>query len=160
MKDPIPLREYSIHDPGTTTQEPQHQQAPAETVADDGTPKTYYANPEEWVNDWLLPHYRRELGGSKRRWDPNWWHYEEVGGALEALWQAWEYLRRQPGTGVVVFYRDYLYPMMDQITAPDGPFWNYHGSYPSVDSKTIPKPWETTPTLPGWYRKAGDPREQ
>ncbi len=122
-------------------------------------PTLAYPNAGAWVNGWLLPHYRRELGGSKRRWDPNWWHYEEVGGALEALWQAWEHLRLEPGTGIAVFYRDYLYPIMDQLTAPDGPFWNLHKSYPSVPSNTVPPAWETVAAPRGWFREKGDPRE-
>lgn len=122
-------------------------------------PSLAYPNAGAWVNGWLLPHYRRELGGSKRRWDPNWWHYEEVGGALEALWQAWEHLRLEPGAGIAVFYRDYLYPIMEQLTAPDGPFWNYHGTYTPAKSNTVPPAWETNPTPCGWFREEGDPRE-
>ncbi|MBO0596766.1 DUF4913 domain-containing protein [Nesterenkonia sp. E16_7] len=137
-------------EPATTEDEPAEDEATA----------LAYPNAGEWVNGWLLPHYRRQLGGSTRRWDPKWWHYEEVGGALEALWQAWEHLRLEPGTGIAVFYRDYLYPIMDQLTAPDGPFWNYHATYDPVRSNIVPPAWETTPTPRGWFREAGDPREQ
>lgn len=139
-------------------------ETPATTAAGEqaeGEPKTpLYPNVHAWVNGWLLPSYRRQLTSTKRKWDPNWWRYEEVGGALEALWQAWEHLRLQPGTGIAVFYRDYLYPIMDQLTSPDGPFWNYHDSYPTVKSNTIPKPWETTNPPGPMYRQDGDPREQ
>lgn len=131
---------------------------PAEAEPTEDGPR--YPNAGEWVNDWLLPHYRRQLGGSNRRWDPNWWQYEEAGSALEALWQAFETLRLEPGTGMAVFFRDFLYPIMDRITAVDGPFWNHHTPPPHVDSNTIPAPWETTPTPTGWFRDAGDPREQ
>lgn len=137
--------------------------APEVPVSDspdeDEDPPPYYANPGEWVEKWLLPNFRRELGGSKRRWDPNWWRYEEVGGALEALWQAWEHLRLQSGTAHAVFYRDYLYPIMDRLTAPDGPFWNFHESPPAVPGNTIPPVWETSATPKGWYREKDDPRE-
>lgn len=142
----------------TEPNEPENEPA-NEEAAEDDAPKLAYPNAGAWVNDWLLPHYRRELGGSKRRWDPNWWHYEEAGGALEALWQAWEHLRLEPGTGIAVFYRDYLYPIMDQLTAVDGPFWNVHAKPPEVESNTVPPVWETTPTPPGWFRELGDPRE-
>lgn len=135
--------------------------APASDETGEGTgPKLEYPNVGAWVDDWLLPRFRRELGGSKRRWDPQWWRYEESGGALEALWQAWEHLRLQPGTGIAVFYRDYFYPLMDQITAPDGPFWNYRGGYPSVPGNTKPDPWESAAAPQGWFREEGDPREQ
>lgn len=137
---------------------PTASPAPGQAGEDDG-PKLEYPNVGAWVDDWLLPRFRRELGGSKRRWDPQWWRYEESGGVLEALWQAWEHLRLQPGTGIAVFYRDYFYPLMDQLTAPDGPFWNYRGSYPAVPGNTIPSPWETAPSPRGWFRDYGDPRE-
>lgn len=137
----------------TTTQAEQD-------TAEDETPKLVYPNAGAWVNGWLLPRYRRALGGGKRRWDPNWWRYEEAGGALEALWQAWEHLRLEPGTGIAVFYRDYLYPIMDQITGPDGPFWNYHNKPESVPANVIPPAWETTATPRGWFREEDDPREQ
>lgn len=131
-----------------------------EDDTEDEKPKLVYANAGAWVNGWLLPRYRRALGGGKRRWDPNWWRYEEAGGALEALWQAWEHLRLEPGTGIAVFYRDYFYPIMDQITAPDGPFWNYYNKPDSVPGNEIPPAWDTTSTPRGWFREAGHPRDQ
>lgn len=131
-----------------------------EETGEDESPKLVYPNAGAWVNGWLLPRYRRALEGGKRRWDPNWWRYEEAGGALEALWQAWEHLRLEPGTGIAVFYRDYLYPIMDQITGPDGPFWNYYNKPEPIASNEIPPAWETTATPPGWFREEDDPREQ
>lgn len=150
----VEARQYRREKVETATAAPASAKA-----ASDGT-ETEYPNAGAWVDDWLMPRYRRELGGSKRRWDPDWWRYEEAGGALEALWQAWEHLRLQPGTGIAVFYRDYFYPIMEQLTAPDGPFWNYRGGHRSVPGGVIPEPWETTPRPAPWYREHGDPREQ
>lgn len=150
--------------PATPTPAAPAEPAPEVPVpdpeAEDGQTPPVYPNVGEWVDDWLLPNFRRELGGSKRRWDPNWWRYEEAGGALEALWEAWEHLRLQGGTANAVFYRDYLYPIMDRLTATDGPFWNFHETPEPVPGNIIPPIWETAPTPEGWYRKKDDPREQ
>lgn len=75
----IPEPDEPAESPAVEATEPVPATADEET-AEDETPTLAYPNAGAWVNGWLLPHYRRELGGSKRRWDPNWWHYEEVGG--------------------------------------------------------------------------------
>lgn len=34
-------------------------------------------------------------------------------------------MRWDGACGIGAYFRDYLYPLMDRITAPDGPFWAY-----------------------------------
>ncbi len=44
---------------------------------------------------------------------------------METLWETWEKMRWDGAGGIANYFRDYLYPLMDRITAPDGPFWAY-----------------------------------
>lgn len=105
----------------------------------------FYQNPEEWVNDWLLPHFRRNPRTFK--WDPQWWQYEEVGTVLEALWESWEEMRWEEATKKVAWWRDYLWPVMDRLTAEDGPFW----AYDPPQKVHAPEVWPTTPTPAHWW---------
>lgn len=104
-----------------------------------------YSNAEEWVNNWLLPHYRRNPATHK--WDPQWWRYEEVGTLMETLWETWEKMRWDGAGGIAAYFRDYLYPLMDRITAPDGPFWNYDPPLKEDVPPTLP----SGPAPEGWY---------
>ncbi|MCH8559580.1 DUF4913 domain-containing protein [Nesterenkonia sp. DZ6] len=58
-----------MKDPFATELELEIPDAEEEVRAEDAEPKLAYPNAGAWVNDWLSPRYRRELGGSKRRWD-------------------------------------------------------------------------------------------
>lgn len=116
--------------------------------------RTYYPNVAEWVEHWLLPHYKRDLSG--RRWDSRWWEYTEVIARLEALWQAWEYQRTDGMTGPAVFFRDYLDPAMRELTAPDGPFWKIS----DVKDRALPEQWPLERPPAGLFRDADHPDEQ
>lgn len=52
-------------------------------------------------------------------WCPKWWDHEEAVLRLEALWDAFEALRREPGTGTAVWIRDYLDPTVAALTSPE-----------------------------------------
>ena len=41
---------------------------------------------------------------------------------LEALWRSWEFLRRDPSTGMSVWLRDHADHHMSVLMDPDGPF--------------------------------------
>lgn len=56
-------------------------------------------------------------------WCPKWWDHEDVVLRLEALWDAFEALRTEPGIGTAVWIRDYLDPTIAAITNREtGPF--------------------------------------
>ncbi len=55
-------------------------------------PGPYYPTLPQWVDEWLLPVYRRSVSGHRRAWCPQWWQHPEAVARLEALWRAWEYL--------------------------------------------------------------------
>lgn len=104
-----------------------------------------FSNAEEWVNGWLLPHYRRNPATT--RWDPQWWRYEEVGTLMETLWETWEKMRWDGAGAIAAYFRDYLYPLMDRITAPDGPFWAYD---PPLN-EDVPRTLPSEPAPDGFY---------
>lgn len=54
-----------------------------------------------------------------RQWCRKWWDHEEAVMRLEALWDAFEALRVEPGTGTAVWIRDYLDPAVAALTNPD-----------------------------------------
>lgn len=55
-------------------------------------------------------------------WCAQWWEHVEAVSRLEALWQAFEILRLEPGVGPATWWRDYCDPTMAQLTDPSGPF--------------------------------------
>lgn len=109
-----------------------------------------FANAEEWVKEFALPHFRRPLNKSGFKWDPEWWKYEESGTVLEALWETWEQMRWSGATGIAAFFRDYFYPLMGQLTAPEGPFWQYD----PPENDAVPAMWPSQDAPPGWFRDA------
>ena len=115
-------------------------------------PETVYDNVGEWVTDWLLPTYSRPLDDeAKFRWDPQWWRYPEVVMRLEALWISWEKMRLEGGPAIVVFYRDYLDPMMRTIMDPDGPFHTFNANQEDADGvrERLPQPLPHSEMPPG-----------
>lgn len=53
------------------------------------------------------------------KWCPKWWDHEEAVLRLEALWDAFEALRREPGTGTATWIRDYLDPTVAALTSAE-----------------------------------------
>lgn len=106
---------------------------------------TYFANYGEFVEEFVLTHYKRK--GAK--WDPEWYNYTDVCSVMRALWTAWEHLSSDEGgpLGMSVFFRDHFFPHMDRITSDSGPFANYDNPM-----KTGPMPdLETAPIDPKWF---------
>ncbi|MGW8566699.1 DUF4913 domain-containing protein [Isoptericola sp. NPDC055881] len=116
--------------------------------------QTYYPNVAEWVENWLLPHYKRDL--SKRAWDPRWWEYTEAISVLEAMWQAWEFHRTDSVTSMAVYFRDFHWPMMRELTSKDGPFWRLDNN---LEARNLPPQWEAATPPVGLFRDVDHPAE-
>ncbi|MGO9954775.1 MAG: DUF4913 domain-containing protein [Solirubrobacteraceae bacterium] len=105
-----------------------------------------FATLEQWVEQWLLNVYRRSVDGHAMTWCAEWWRHPEAYLRLDALWRAWEYLRKQPATGMAVWLRDYCDPHMAVLLSESGPF---KGCEPARHS-----PFELRPlpclTPPSW----------
>lgn len=103
------------YDEGDLDDEPTAEASPP-------APETYYPSVDVFVSAWLAPTYRRELNNRTRIWCPQWWRHGEAIARLEALWRAWEDLRRDPSTGMSVWFRDHADIHMAVLMNPEGPF--------------------------------------
>jgi hypothetical protein len=89
--------------------------------AHDELPEPVYDNVQDWVSDHFIPIYRRPIGG-EYRWCPQWWRHAEAIERLTALWQSWEAMRLQPGTGTANWLRDHLDHQLPVLLGRSGPF--------------------------------------
>jgi uncharacterized protein DUF4913 len=121
---------------------------PALTTADVGgeqPPDPLYASAEDWVNGHFLQMYRRPIGG-EFRWCPQWWRHAEAITRLTALWQSWEAMRLQPGTGMVTWLRDCLDHQLPVLLGRSGPF-----AQCSPQEHVEPRLAVSEPPPPGWW---------
>lgn len=97
---------------------------PEAPPADEDEPKNYFPNVHLFVRDFLAHVYARDVGQQIMgfRWCPQWTEHAEAYCRLESLWKAFEALRRDPGAGASVWWRDHADPCMNALTGPDGPF--------------------------------------
>lgn len=107
---------------------------PAEEVE----PERLYRNAEDWLWDWGLQHFRRNP--KRFLWDERWWEYPESCDVIEALWMAFEHFRLDGPTGMAVYFRDYFYPLMRELTGEDGPFWRTR-SADKFGGRQMPEVW-------------------
>jgi hypothetical protein len=100
-----------------------------------------------------LPIFRRTLGG-EYRWCAQWWKHDEAVSRLKALWHSWEVLRLQPGTGIGIWYRDYLDHQMPILMGARGPFYQCSETAHREprEAAAVPLPGERQdPGVPGEY---------
>ena len=100
---------------------------------------------EDFVDDHFIPLIRRPLGG-EFRWCAQWWRHAEAISRLTAIWHAWEALRRQPGTGIGLWYRDHLDHQLPLLLGPRGPFFQC-----SESEHIEPRRLKSESAPPGWW---------
>lgn len=86
-------------------------------------PSLVFPTLDLFVQNHLALNYRRHLnvqGG--HTWCPEWWRHGEAISRLEALWRAWEALRRDGKTGMSVWWRDHADHHMPILFSTEGPF--------------------------------------
>lgn len=105
----------------------------------------------EFVDGFLLEVAVRHLPPERGRWCITWWDHEEAVLRLEALWDAFEALRMEPGTGMAVWIRDYLDPTMGALTGETSPFRGC--DHREGKHKVIP-PWPHEEPPAGMFRRA------
>lgn len=99
------------------------EDADAEAEPVDAPPPLYYGSVDEFVRDFLVPVFSRQVGDrASRRWAAEWWRNPEAIVRLEALWRSWEHLRLDPATGMSVWLRDHADHHLGILWDPDGPF--------------------------------------
>ena len=124
---------------------------PDTTPAPDPTeekPKPVFDGLEDFVDEHLIPLIQRPLGG-QFRWCAQWWRHAEAISRLTAIWHAWESLRRQPGTGIGLWYRDHLDHQLPLLLGPHGPFFQC-----SESEHIEPRRLKSEPAPPGWWDQA------
>lgn len=85
-------------------------------------PELYFGSVDEFLREYLRNVYRRKIDGKLRVWAARWWEYDEAVIRIEALWRSWEFLRRDPATGMSVWWRDHADHHMPALMDPHGPF--------------------------------------
>jgi hypothetical protein len=111
----------------------------------DEPPDPLYASVADWVAGQFLPVYRRPIGG-EFRWCPKWWLHAEAITRLTALWQSWEAMRLQPGTGTANWLRDHLDHQLPVLLGRSGPF-----AQCSPQEHVEPRLAVSEPPPPGWW---------
>jgi hypothetical protein len=104
-------------------------------------PRPYYPTLPDWIEQWLLPVYRRSITGHARAWCPEWWRHDEAVARLEALWRAWEHLRLDAAIGMSLWFRDHADHHLSVLLDADGPF-------KGCDAKHSERPLEPLPHEP------------
>jgi hypothetical protein len=100
--------------------------SPGEPAAEPTEPATgdglMYPNLGEFVEDYLAIAYAREIDNRTTYWCPEWWRHPEALARLDALWRAWEHLRRDPALGPSTWWRDHADHHMPLLLSQEGPF--------------------------------------
>lgn len=109
-----------------------------------------YEDAEQWLQSYALPRYLRKHGPSGHAWAPNWYEYPEAYSVITALWETWEQMRWDGPQQILVFYRDYFYPLMDRLTSQDGPFH----AYDKVMHPELPEMLPVAEAPDGYFRSS------
>jgi len=97
----------------------------ADAAAEDADPEVenHFPNVYVFVQDFLVKVQARPVrDGLALHWCSQWWDHPEAVSRLEALWKAFEVLRRDPGTGAATWWRDYADPTMAALSDAAGTF--------------------------------------
>lgn len=121
---------------------------PAGPRAGDPGPQLMYPTAEAWVTDFLTVSYSRDVTepGTHHHWCSQWWKHPEALDRLDALWRAWEALRRDPTTGPITWWIHYADPTMATLMSRDGPFGRCRrAEHTSADALVPPLPVMAAP---------------
>lgn len=93
------------------------------TSAGGPTEQLQFDNLEDFCTEFFFELYARDTTYSNAiKWCPSWWSHPEAQIRLEAIWRAWEHLRRDGATGMSTFLRDHADHHMSKLFDPEGPF--------------------------------------
>lgn len=84
--------------------------------------KPQFGSCEEWVTEWLLPLWTRDLRGANVTWCPQWHRHPEAVHRLSALWMAWEELTAKPGSGPSLWWVQHADHHLAVLLDQRGPF--------------------------------------
>lgn len=81
---------------------------------------TEFASLDAFVEGYVLPNWRHRP--SQGNWCASWWQHSEAIARLEAVWEAFEVMRREPAPALSTWWRDHLDTHMRTLTSEDGTF--------------------------------------
>lgn len=87
---------------------------PATDEDGEASPALAFTSLPSFVEDFLL---QVCLQHPVEKWCSKWWDHEEAVLRLEALWDAFEAMRTDPGTGTATWIRDFLDPTIASLTS-------------------------------------------
>ncbi|MEJ5869370.1 DUF4913 domain-containing protein [Pseudokineococcus sp. 5B2Z-1] len=124
-----------------------------EVVSPDQPPALFYATLPDFVEGFLATTYARSFDLRELTWCPQWWRHSEAVVRLDAIWRAWEHLRKDPTVGTSTWLLQHGDPNMNVLMSADGPLKGC-----SPDKGHREPPWRRLPLEkppPGLY-DAGD----
>lgn len=96
-----------------------------------------------FVEQFVLPNWVHHLGENYAgRWCRQWWEHAEALTRLEAVWEAFEVMRREPAPSFSTWLRDHLDPHMRSLSDPNGAFYRCDAE------KGVHEAAEAWPTMP------------
>jgi hypothetical protein len=114
-------------------------------LEDDDAPQPVFTSVEQFVTERFVPVFCRPEGG-QFRWCAEWWRHPEAVSRLQALWHSWEVMRLEPGTGMAIWYRDYLDTQLPVLLGDTGPFHEC-----TSRRHHDPRPLPLAPVPGGWF---------
>jgi len=122
-----PERRQLLADTAAAAVEAEFQTMTGETdstaAGDEPEVENHFPNVYVFVQDFLVKVQARPVrDGLALHWCSQWWDHPEAVSRLEALWKAFEVLRRDPGTGAATWWRDYADPTMAALSDAAGTF--------------------------------------
>jgi len=116
-----------------------------------------FASVDAFVEDYVLLSWRHRLVGG--RWCATWWRHAEAVARLEAVWEAFEVMRRDPAPALSTWWRDHLDPHMRALTAEEGTFAGCTATrHETVHQQQ--EPWATQPAPEGTFHTDADSPRQ
>ncbi|WP_369067069.1 DUF4913 domain-containing protein [Kocuria carniphila] len=119
--------------------------------AEEAADELVYPNVLAFVDDHLSLLYQRRIDDEGRSkafvWCGQWWRHPEAVSRLTGLWRAWESLRKDPTTGLAVWWRDYADPMVRALFDEQGTF---QGCTPKTHAPKV-TPLTTVPPPEGLF---------
>ncbi|WP_063042303.1 DUF4913 domain-containing protein [Nocardia grenadensis] len=114
----------ALADTETPAGEVAEEEAAGEAEEEAAAPEPKYATVEEFVEQWVVPTYRREVTTDQREWKwcPRWHAHGEVYARFKAVHRAFEAMRLDETVEVSLWWLTHLDPHMAVILSPDGPF--------------------------------------
>lgn len=116
------------------------------------SPTLAFRSLPEFVQDFFVVVAVRHTNPGTGRWCSKWWDHEEAVLRLEALWDAFEALRLEPGTGMAVWIRDYLDPTVAALTSDA--LTPFRECDERRDVHVVDEPWPVEDPPEGMFRQA------